>query len=142
MSAPVKELGNLSIGGTMPTTRAQAQRHHEGDDLSEGIPSGGLHGGEEAPPLSPGAMSSTGHVKGKSTISYDLSQLSGDSKARADSGLRGHYEVRKCRATSRGFEFQLNDYGQVQLGPGPMKCSCSDFEAEAKACRHIFVSLH
>jgi hypothetical protein len=139
MSAPIKELGNLSIGG-MPTTRAQAQRRREKDDFPEGSSGGEPPGDEGTPPLSPGAVSTNGYVEGRSAISYDLGRLSGISKARAISGLTGLYDVDKCRATRRGFDFQLADHGRVQLGQGPMKCSCSDFERTEMACRHIFVS--
>jgi hypothetical protein len=124
----------------MPTTRAQAQRRHEKDDFSEGSSDGELPGGEGAPPLSPGAISTNGYVEGRSAISYDLVRLSPILKARAISGLTGLYDVDKCRATRRGFDFQLADHGRVQLGHGPMKCSCPDFEKTEMACRHIFVS--
>ena len=124
----------------MPTTRAQAQKRLEGDDISETSSDGELLPGEEEPPLSPGAVSSTGYVEGRSSISYDLGGLSNVSKARAISGLTGEYDVDKCRATRAGVDFQLADHGRVQLGKERMKCSCSDFESTEEACRHIFVS--
>lgn len=141
MSAPTRQLGKLSIGENMPaTTRSQAPRQgesvpYQAEDSSESDPE------EEEESDEPGSPSSSFHVRGRSSIIYDIRQLSQVSKDRAVAGLKGQFAVNKCRPNYGGFDFQIADHGRVHLGEGPLTCSCREFESSAEACRHIFVSF-
>ena len=140
MSAPTTQLGKLSIGENMPaTTRSQAHARHEAvpyqaEDSSDSDPE------EEEEGEEPDSPSPSFHVRGRSSISYDLRQLSQDLRNRAVVGLKGQFVVSKCRSSHGGFDFQIEDHGRVHLGEGPLTCSCREFESSAEACRHIFVS--
>ncbi|KAL1957066.1 hypothetical protein VTO42DRAFT_6324 [Malbranchea cinnamomea] len=141
MSAPTRQLGKLSIGGNMPaTTRAQARRagedvpyHHDQSSSSDSDGDEQTSSGDESVSPSPSAL-----VYGRSTISYDLRQLSQAARARAISGLTAEYAVDKCRSTRSGFEFHVSDYGRIHLGQGPLTCSCREYGRAKEACRHIF----
>ncbi|PGH02098.1 hypothetical protein AJ79_07735 [Helicocarpus griseus UAMH5409] len=133
MSAPTSQLEQLSIGSNMATTRDQAQRGAETirEEKECADDSSSEEDGSES-------EDDTDTVQGNSEISYDLSNLSRSEKARAVSGLTGEFVVDKCRTTRDGFDFEVADHGRVHLGPGPMTCSCSDYEDDKHACRHVF----
>ncbi|KAG5301216.1 SWIM zinc finger family protein [Histoplasma ohiense] len=135
MSAPTKQLGNLSLGGRMSTTRGQAERRGAVDDEEENSASSSS-GEEEVEDSAPGSTKSL--VTGNSAILYNVSGLSGEVRARALSGILGKFVVDKCRASQDGYDFQVLDHGLVHLGNGPMTCSCSEYGDGPKACRHIF----
>ncbi|OJD15611.1 hypothetical protein AJ78_04131 [Emergomyces pasteurianus Ep9510] len=139
MSAPTKQLGKLSIGGSMSTTRGQAVRpdpasgeaEYPADTSSEEEVFEG-EGGDTA------SRSAKSLIKGNSNILYSVGGLSEDVRARAVSGILGKFFVDKCRASQDGYDFQVLDHGLVHLGQGPMTCSCSEYGDGTKACRHIF----
>lgn len=138
MSAPTEALGNLSIGGRMPT-RAQT-----GASIPEERDHSDSESDEENSSSDDDTTAPTGQpsiVRGNSTITYDLRQLPEGSKTRAIVGLTGKFAVDKCRAMRSGFDFDIADHGRVRLAEGPMVCSCRDFKKNNRACRHIFVSL-
>lgn len=134
----------------MPTTtRSQARRagqvpYHRDessdDDSDDGEDSSTDDSSSEDDGDDSDSQASSSVVRGRSTISYDLRQLSGSSRARAISGLTAEYAVQKCRSTRNGFEFQVFDQGRVQVGQGPLTCSCVEHGRSMEACRHVFVS--
>ncbi|PGH35073.1 hypothetical protein GX50_02104 [[Emmonsia] crescens] len=138
MSAPTKQLGKLSIGGSMSNTRGQAERRDPAGDEEEysaDTSEEEVSEGEEEDNASSSAKSL---VKGNSAILYNVAGLSGEVRARAVSGISGKFVVDKCHASQDGYDFQVLDHGRVHLGPGPMTCSCSEYGDRSKACRHIF----
>lgn len=143
MSAPIKELGKLSIGRSMPTT-TRSQSHAQEPAVARSIEDSSDSDSEEETSSSDGEddnSRSEGTVRGGSSITYDIRMLSKASKARAISGLTGGFVVDKCRPVrGGGIDFQVADYGRVHLSERPITCSCQDFQETNLACRHIFVS--
>lgn len=149
MSAPTKQLGQLSIDDNMtPLTRAEVQRRasvtpaqlHEApvaeeESSSEEEEDEDDEEGEEEEESSLPLL-----LRGASTISYDVRNLSPIARSRADAGLRGEFALEQCRRTSnRDYEFRINERGRVRIGQTGTSCSCSEF-SDGHACKHIYVS--
>ncbi|KAK2793090.1 hypothetical protein FQN52_002238 [Onygenales sp. PD_12] len=141
MSAPTKQLGKLSIGGSMPTTRGQVQGEPAAtrpeDDLEDSSSDDEVSNSEEE---DAGGSSPPPLVDGNSGITYNIGPLPRELRSRAIAGLTGlKFRVDVCRTTRSGLEFQVADHGKVFLGQqGPMTCNCLDFRQSRDACRHIF----
>ncbi|KAK2768730.1 hypothetical protein FQN54_000586 [Arachnomyces sp. PD_36] len=138
MSAPTKKLGKLSIGASRSQNREgmeprDPQQEYTSDSSDEDSSSD-----EGAGSGSPSSMRSV-IVQGSSTISYDLRKLSSDVRAQAIAGLKGSFDVEKCREKRGGYAFQLVDRGKVHIAEDSASCTCSDYEEDDNmACRHIF----
>jgi hypothetical protein len=155
MSPPTKQLGKLSIGEKMPTTRSQAQRakdaeaarheeddddHHRTPDVS-GEESDESEEEEEEEEEEEGEPPLAAMVQARSKIIYDLESLAVESRARAHAGLTGQFDVVYCREAPGIYEFQLAERPLVRIRAGGADCTCSEFETRPDiACRHIFVS--
>ena len=151
MSAPTKRLGKLSIGADMPTTRSHSREGMEPRDprktcLSDSSSDEESSADEAVVGPASGSPSSIRSliVEGQSTITYDLRKLSSDTWPRAVAGLKGSFDVERCRERRDGYDFQLADRGRVHIAADGATCTCSDFQDDSgTACRHIFVSqLH
>ncbi|KAJ5902279.1 hypothetical protein N7495_002807 [Penicillium taxi] len=115
MSPPTRQLNRLSIGAeTMSEARAQST-----DDE--------------------GGYASGSAVRGRSGITYDLSNLDSDAKARALVGLTRDLEVVNCSASPAGYEFQIIEHPRVYLSEDSYTCTCPTFQRRPDvACHHIF----
>lgn len=152
MSPPTKQLGKLSIGENMPTTRSQVRRTQDAeaarrdeddeDDFSDDPPGDESDESEEEEEEEEDDDSQLASmVRARSKIVYDLESLKMESRARALAGLTGQFDVIYCRETPGIYEFQLAERPRVRIRAGPPDCTCSEFEIRPDiACRHIFVS--
>ncbi|KAL1968493.1 hypothetical protein VTN77DRAFT_1703 [Rasamsonia byssochlamydoides] len=150
MSPPTKQLGKLSIGENMPTTRSQARRaqdaeaprHDEDDtdDVSDDAPGNESDETEEEEEEEEEDNQPLARmVRARSKIVYDLESLEMESRARALAGLTGQFDVIYCRETPGVYEFQLAERPLVRIRAGAPECTCSEFENRPDiACRHIF----
>ncbi|KAK2868090.1 hypothetical protein FQN49_003176 [Arthroderma sp. PD_2] len=142
MSAPTKELGNLSLGSDMSATRAgsQGQGQKPPYDTEESSDSESEEEESSSSDEESGSPSSAAvTVRGRSSITYDLRILSQSARAKARHGLSGEFSVDKCRPIyGGGYDFHVVDHGRVYVGEGPMTCSCPGFRDSRVACRHVF----
>lgn len=140
MSAPTKKLGKLSIGASRSQTREAMEPRDPQQEYSSDSSEDDSSSDEAGASGSPSSTRSL-IVQGGSTITYDLRKLSSDVRAQAIAGLKGTFDVEKCREKRGGYDFQLVDRGKVHIAEDAATCTCSDFEDdENMACRHIFVS--
>jgi hypothetical protein len=147
MSAPTKRLGKLSIGADTSTSRSHPREGMEPRDPKQGYPSDSSSDEESSSdeavlgPVTGSPSSIRSLVEGQSTITYDLRKLSSDTRPKAVAGLKGSFDVERCRERRDGYDFQLADRGRVHINSDGASCTCSDFQDEpGVACRHIFVS--
>ncbi|EFR01832.1 hypothetical protein MGYG_04831 [Nannizzia gypsea CBS 118893] len=150
MSAPTKELGNLSLGSDMSSTRLGSQNQRQkppyttedssnSESEEESSSSESEEEEEEDDDDDDSPLSSAVTFPGKSSIVYDLQMLSRGAKAKARHGLSGEFSVDKCRPIyGGGYDFDIIDHGRVYVGEGPITCSCLDFQGSRIACRHIY----
>lgn len=139
MSAPTKKLGKLSIGSNRSQHREAMEprdpQNHSSDSSSDDESSADEAGASGSP------SSRSLIVEGESSITYDLRKLSSDVRTQAIAGLKGSFDVERCREKRGGYQFNLVDHGKVYVGEDVTTCNCADFDDEPNmACRHIFVS--
>ncbi|KAK2750141.1 hypothetical protein FQN57_004637 [Myotisia sp. PD_48] len=142
MSAPTEELGQLSIKGTMPTTRSQSQREVSNvpytveEPESDSDEETSSDEDEEGDQTTDNIM-----VAGHFGLQYDLGRLPENCQPQAIQGLQGEFAVDQCKPNREtGYQFQVVDRGDVCVGEGamPLKCSCERFLQTNSACRHIY----
>lgn len=153
MSPPTKQLGKLSIGENMPTTRSEVRRaqdveaarrdEEDDDDFSDDPPGDESdESEEEEEEEEDDDCQLASMVRARSEIVYDLESLEMESRARALAGLTGQFDVVYCREAPGIYEFQLAERPRVRIRAGVPQCTCSEFENRPDiACRHIFVSF-
>jgi hypothetical protein len=163
MSPPTRELGRLSIGGEMPTTRSQAHRGHGSEAPRRGVNDDDDEEEEDAPRArerdtddeddDPEEGSDDADdeeeqeelasmVRARSEIVYDIKSLAMESRARALAGLTGRFNMVYCREAPGLYEFQLAERPLIRMQEGAAECTCSEYENRpSMACRHIFVRL-
>lgn len=140
MSAPTKKLGKLSIGSTRSQPHEDMEprdpQNHPSESSSDDESSADEAGASGSPSSTRSLI-----VEGESTITYDLRKLTSDVRTQAIAGLKGSFDVERCREKRGGYQFQLVDRGKIHIGEDVATCSCSDFDDEPNmACRHVFVS--
>ncbi|KAJ6013361.1 hypothetical protein N7540_007952 [Penicillium herquei] len=153
MSAPTRQFHRLSIGQNMPETRAQSSRTARAagrpdpsdDDESERQDESSSEEeseGEEEEEESSGVEEVGGErstISARSGITYDVSNLDGETGASAVVGLKSQFDVVNCRASDSGYDFQLLDRPQVHIESNSTTCTCSTFQTRPQAaCQHIF----
>ena len=146
MSAPTKELQNLSIGGPMPAmTRSQAQqerRRRERAERQQRL----VEQPRAFPSLSPSA---DGTITGHTGITYNVRQLTPRSQQAALQGLHAaEFMVDVSREFKDGsyYGFQLRVAESVRVyDPSSsnrrVTCTCDGFNKNPTAaiCAHIYV---
>ncbi|KAF3481772.1 uncharacterized protein GIQ15_04531 [Arthroderma uncinatum] len=116
MSAPTKELGNLSLGSDMSAPHAGSQRQGQKPpyDTEESSDSESEEESSSSDEESGSPSSAAVTVRGRSSITYDLRMLSQSARAKARHGLSGEFSVEKCRPIyGGGYDFHVVDHGRV-----------------------------
>ena len=164
MSTPTRQLGNLSLGGMTPTTRAQQQaRERQTGNRQQNTASGGplsvVPSIERDVPQSQGPPSTPGHlIRGRSGLQYSIQRLSPASVPRVTIGLNSAFEVERSRKREnddyREYQaIQLNQPVSIRVlnpnhavGEPIVSCGCEEYKQEQHrsgipVCVHIYVSL-
>ena len=165
MSTPTRQLGDLSLGGMAPTTRAQqlARDRQAGlrqQPITSGEPSSVVPSIERDVPISQPTRSATGNlIHGRSGLRYGVQGLSPASIPRATIGLSSAFEVERSRTYEdedhcQYHAIQLNQPVSVRVfnpehteGVNKVSCGCEEYRQEQQkpgtpVCVHIYVSLH